>query len=196
MTIKELNSQINKKQDKLYGYFTRSIICLIGIIIFCSFHLKVLDNLFVLIFVFGFVYYLLSWIFSLRELKILKRIKYNHEKQQQNQHSSAYWRPEFDDYFKDFDDLFKKAFGKDFKSNFNGNLSYTSPSKLKNAYILLKLKNTDSEDIIKKRYKELAIKWHPDKWIGNTDKNIQIANRNFQKLSAAYDLIKKDKNIN
>lgn len=55
---------------------------------------------------------------------------------------------------------------------------------------------TDSNDVIKKKYRTLAMKYHPDKYSTDTDRIKKIANRNFQKLNNAYELIKKHKNIN
>ena len=59
----------------------------------------------------------------------------------------------------------------------------------------MKLNKNDSEITIKKKYRELSLKWHPDKWTTNTIENQAIANRNFIKLNNAYELIKKHKNI-
>lgn len=70
-----------------------------------------------------------------------------------------------------------------------------SSEKLENAYKLLKISKNDSIERIKEVYRELAKKWHPDKWITDSTENQKIAERNFKKLQAAYDLIKKDKNI-
>lgn len=54
----------------------------------------------------------------------------------------------------------------------------------------------DDEIVIKKKYRSLAMKWHPDKFANDTKENQDIANRNFQKISGAYDVVKKYKNIN
>ena len=56
------------------------------------------------------------------------------------------------------------------------------------------LKNEISK--IKGKFRELAKKWHPDIFATDTRENQDIANRNFQKLNAAYELIKNDRNIN
>lgn len=85
-----------------------------------------------------------------------------------------------------------------YKSNSNDNYKTTTISiseKTSNAFKLLKLNINDSEKVIKIRYRELAIKWHPDKWVNNTLENQKIAERNFKKLGAAYELIKQYKNI-
>ena len=54
----------------------------------------------------------------------------------------------------------------------------------------------DNEDTIKKKYRKLAMKWHPDKFSNDTLENQDKATRNFQKLNKAYETIKKYKNIN
>ena len=73
--------------------------------------------------------------------------------------------------------------------------TYTSGSSLDNAFKLMKLEYIDSEIVIKKRYRELSMKWHPDRWSCDNVENQAIANRNFVKLNNAYELIKKFKNI-
>jgi len=83
------------------------------------------------------------------------------------------------------------------RQKFN-NHNFNQPSKstaLDNAYTLMKLDKKDDESTIKKKYRELSMKWHPDKFATDTKENQAIANRNFIKLNSAYDLIKKSKNI-
>lgn len=53
----------------------------------------------------------------------------------------------------------------------------------------------DDEDTIKKKYRKLAMKWHPDRFATDTKENQEIAKRNFQKVSDAYEKIKQYKNI-
>jgi len=55
---------------------------------------------------------------------------------------------------------------------------------------------TDSSNDIKKQYRKLAMKWHPDRFAKDTKENQEIANKNFQKLNNAYIVIKKYKNFN
>lgn len=77
-----------------------------------------------------------------------------------------------------------------------GNKNYIlNIEKLDHAYQLLKLSKTDSIETIKKKYKALSVKWHPDKWATSSEETQKIVLSNFQKLQAAYDLIKKDKGI-
>jgi hypothetical protein len=67
--------------------------------------------------------------------------------------------------------------------------------KVTNSYKLFQLTPSDSEKTIKERYKELAQKWHPDKWVTDTLENQKIAEGNFKKLVNAYETIKKHKGI-
>lgn len=53
----------------------------------------------------------------------------------------------------------------------------------------------DDKDVIKKKYRKLAMKYHPDKYSNESIEKQDIAKRNFQKLNAAYSVIKKHKNI-
>jgi len=71
-----------------------------------------------------------------------------------------------------------------------------SPEKISTSAQLLGINIIqDSEDIIKKKYRNLAMKWHPDRFATDTEENQKIAHRNFQKLNAAYEIVKKFKNI-
>lgn len=53
----------------------------------------------------------------------------------------------------------------------------------------------DGNDVIKRRYRELTKKWHPDKFVNKSEETQETAKRNFQKLNNAYNNIKKYKNI-
>lgn len=84
-------------------------------------------------------------------------------------------------------------------NNKNTNNRRTSTNKqsdkISNAFKLMNLTEENTIQEIKSRYRILAIKWHPDKWSTDSKENQEIANRNFQKLINAYDLIKGYKNI-
>lgn len=55
-----------------------------------------------------------------------------------------------------------------------------------NFYDVLGVKETDSDDTIRKAYKKLAVKWHPDK---NQD-NKEQAEIKFKEISQAYDTLR------
>lgn len=118
---------------------------------------------------------------------------------------SNYSRDNFSEFNMDdieglFEEYYKQIFNgrSNYRSNYN-NHSYVNKnttSDLDNAYKLMKLEKTVDETTIKKKYRELSMIWHPDKWSTNTKENQEIAGRNFIKLNNAYELIKKHKNIN
>lgn len=58
-------------------------------------------------------------------------------------------------------------------------------SKEKNYYKILEVSRTASSKEIKKKYRELALKWHPDK---NKD-NREEAEKKFQDISEAYEVL-------
>jgi DnaJ-class molecular chaperone len=60
---------------------------------------------------------------------------------------------------------------------------------LREAYILLELKENASDEEIKKAYKKMAVKWHPDKNPDNKDD----AESKFKEVAQAYELINKSK---
>ena len=58
----------------------------------------------------------------------------------------------------------------------------------KNLYNILEIEITNDKEIIKKAYKNLALKYHPDKNIGNKE----LSSKNFIKITNAYnELIEK-----
>ena len=128
-------------------------------------------------------------------IKVLKELEELEQKQRVNDAYERYQKS--GDINEMFNDLLNDILNKHFDSKYERK-TFTKPNKdkLKNAYTLLRLSDSDSEDKIKKTYRTLAIKWHPDKWSTSTEQHKKIAGRNFRKLQNAYDLIKKDKNIN
>jgi len=64
------------------------------------------------------------------------------------------------------------------------------------AYKILEIDKTATNDEIKKQYKKLAIKYHPDK-VAYLGKDMQEAAKvKFQKLNDAYEKIKKERGFN
>ena len=59
-------------------------------------------------------------------------------------------------------------------------------------YKILGLEKNASSDEIKKQYKKLAVKWHPDKNINNKE----VAEKKFKEISEAYEILMDDNKKN
>ncbi len=81
-------------------------------------------------------------------------------------------------------------------NNKNSSSSNTNPS-ISEAYNMLNCKASDSDEIVKKSYKELAKQYHPDVISGKglADDFIEFANQRFKDINNAYDVIKKVRGI-
>lgn len=66
---------------------------------------------------------------------------------------------------------------------------------IQQAFELFKLDINSSDDVIKKKFRELARIWHPDKFVNDSIENQKISERNFKKLNNAYTTIKEYKKI-
>ena len=80
-------------------------------------------------------------------------------------------------------------FGNNFFGNMNGNIPHGNMSNNKSnddkLYKILNVKKDATDVEIKKAYRKLAIKWHPDKNINNKDE----ANKKFKSISKAYEIL-------
>ncbi len=82
-----------------------------------------------------------------------------------------------------------------FNSNYSNTENQTSSYDLDNAYTILQVDKNTTNDEIKKSYRKLVVKYHPDK-VASLGEDIQKqANIKFQKINAAYELIKKERNF-
>lgn len=59
-------------------------------------------------------------------------------------------------------------------------------------YEVLGLQKGASADEIKKAYRKLAMKWHPDKWTKSTEAEQQTAEKNFKEVGEAYAVLSDD----
>lgn len=59
-------------------------------------------------------------------------------------------------------------------------------------YEVLGLQKGASAEDIKKAYRKLAVKWHPDKWQQASDAEKKTAEENFKELAEAYDVLSDD----
>lgn len=78
-------------------------------------------------------------------------------------------------------------------SNYSG--SYGSYSSLNADYALLGVKSSDSDDVIKKAYRRLAVDNHPDKVAHLGENARKEAEARFAKINEAYQRIKKARNL-
>lgn len=64
------------------------------------------------------------------------------------------------------------------------------------AYKMLEITKQASDDEVKKAYRKMAKKYHPDKLQNLGEEHKNGANEKFQKIQAAYEQIKKERGIN
>jgi DnaJ like chaperone protein len=64
------------------------------------------------------------------------------------------------------------------------------------AYKILEIERNATDDEIKKAYRKMAVKFHPDKVSHLGEDFKKQAKEKFQKVSDAYEKIKKERSIN
>lgn len=64
-----------------------------------------------------------------------------------------------------------------------------------NAYKILEITKSASTDEVKKAYRKMVKKYHPDKLVGLGKEHLKGANEKFQSIQEAYDRIKKEKGM-
>ena len=63
-------------------------------------------------------------------------------------------------------------------------------------YKILEIDKSASNDEVKKAYRKMAMKYHPDKLSSMDEEVIKDAENKFKKVSDAYEAIKKERNLN
>ena len=63
------------------------------------------------------------------------------------------------------------------------------------AYKILEIEGAASDDEVKKAYRKMAMKYHPDKVRGLGEQHEKSANEKFIKVQDAYEQIKKERNM-
>ena len=67
---------------------------------------------------------------------------------------------------------------------------------LESAYTVLEISSSATDDEVRKAYKKMAVKYHPDK-VSHLGEDVQrSATEKFKKINEAYEKIKKQRNIN
>lgn len=91
----------------------------------------------------------------------------------------------------------RREFVHEEKQNYNNYSNQAKSNSLENAYETLNCKSSDSDEIIKKNYKDLAKQFHPDTISGKglADDFVKFANQRFQEINNAYDTIKKSRRM-
>ena len=59
----------------------------------------------------------------------------------------------------------------------------------KSYYDILEINNNASDAEIKKAFKKLSIKWHPDKWANKSEKEKKEAEEKFKDINEAYQVL-------
>ena len=65
----------------------------------------------------------------------------------------------------------------------------------KDYYKVLKVTRDASDDEVKKAYRKMAVKYHPDKVASLGEAHVKSATEKFQKVQEAYELIGKVRGI-
>ena len=57
----------------------------------------------------------------------------------------------------------------------------------KDYYDILGVKRDASDEDIKKAYRKLAVKWHPDRWANGTEEEKKTAEEKLRDINESYD---------
>ena len=64
------------------------------------------------------------------------------------------------------------------------------------AYVILQVDKNATDEEVKKAYKRMCIKYHPDKVANLGEDTQRAANEKFKEINNAYEKIKKERHIN
>ena len=64
------------------------------------------------------------------------------------------------------------------------------------AYQILEIESTATDEEVKKAYRRMAMKYHPDKLATMGEEIQRAAHDKFSKVNEAYETIKKERNLN
>ena len=78
--------------------------------------------------------------------------------------------------------------------NFSAFFEHQMAKSVKNPYSVLGIVDTATNEEVKKAYRRLAMKFHPDKVEGLGDEVKKNAEQQFREINEAYETIKKAKN--
>ena len=87
------------------------------------------------------------------------------------------------------------AFGLGISTKDKESVKHMFVPKTDSAYKILEITPSASDDEVKKAYRKMAMKYHPDK-VSHLGKEFQnVATDKFKKVNAAYNSIKKERDI-
>jgi len=212
-SINNLKEKISQLKDNIYSNSRNLVICIAIMLVFVKtpfvFWLCASFNIFYFMSIISNLYVYNQ---SKRKLKEYEKLWDEYIKQAQRKKSYDYsdgmksgytnWKDRtyndkaYEDMLKD---LYEKLNERAYRNSQNNRQQQYNPYKsneYENALKLFKLNDNSTEAEFKKKFRELSKIWHPDMFANDTKDNQDAANRNFQKLNNAYQVIKKNKGFN
>ena len=212
-SINNLKEKISQLKDNIYSNSRNLVICIAIMLVFVKtpfvFWLCVSFNIFYFMSIISNLYVYNQ---SKRKLKEYEKLWDEYIKQAQRKKTYDYsdgmksgytnWKDRtyndkaYEDMLKD---LYEKLNERAYRNSQNNRQQQYNPYKsneYENALKLFKLNDNSTEAEFKKKFRELSKIWHPDMFANSSKENQDSANRNFQKLNNAYQVIKKNKGFN
>lgn len=78
---------------------------------------------------------------------------------------------------------------------YGGRTTTTPAHKLRNAYQILGLSESASDEEVKKQYRQMAVRYHPDKVAHLGEDHQESATEKFQNIQKAYETIRQARNL-